>query len=254
MSLIKTPQEIAILRKAGKYLGSTLAMAASIVKPGLNLLDLEKAIAKQIESFNCTPSFLGYEDYPNVSCLSVNDVLVHSIPKDYQLKSGDILGIDVGLWYENLCVDSAITIPVGKISDEAERLLQLTDKALEIGIKAAKPGNRIGAISAAVQTVADQAGFGIVRTLTGHGVGHAVHEEPAIPNYGSSADGILIRPGMVLAIEPMFTLGSGSVVTDVDGWTIRTQDGSLSAQSEHTIVITNRGADILTSRPLQHSG
>jgi methionyl aminopeptidase len=253
MSLIKTPQEISTIKTAGKYLGEVLARAERSVKPGLNLLELDASIHKHIVELGAKPSFLGYEDFPNASCLSVNDELVHGIPKDRALKEGDIVGIDVGLWYKGLCVDSAITVAVGSISPEAQRLLTVTQEALTKGIKAIKPFQRIGLISHAVQVVGEDAGLGIVRSLTGHGVGHEVHEEPSIPNIGRPSDGILLRPGMVLAIEPMFTLGHGAVVTDIDGWTIRTQDGSLSAQFEHTVVVTSRGAEIVTTRPLHQA-
>lgn len=250
MSLIKTPQEIATLRQAGRILGEVLAAAEAMVKPGLNLLDLEKSIHAHILQEDAKPSFLGYEGFPNASCLSVNDELVHAIPKDRTLQEGDIIGIDVGLWYKGLCVDSAITVGVGTISTEAQRLLTITQKALDLGIKAVKPFQRVGRIGHAVQTLGEKEKMGIVRTLTGHGVGHEVHEDPSVPNLGKPTDGMLLRPGMVLAIEPMFTLGSDAVVTDIDGWSIRTQDGSLSAQFEHTIVVTAKGAEILTIRPL----
>lgn len=253
MSLIKTPVEIATLRQAGRYLGEVLALAEEMTKPGVNVLELEAAIAAAISDRGCTPSFLGFEGYPNASCVSVNDELVHGIPRDIVLNEGDIVGIDVGLWYNNLCVDSAITVPVGTISSEAEALLETTNAALQAGIRAAKPGVKIGTISHTIQQVAESAGLGVVRTLTGHGVGHEVHEEPSVPNFGQPSDGILLRPGMVLALEPMFTIGDPTVVTDIDGWTIRTQDGSLSAQFEHTIVITKRGSEILTARPLRQS-
>lgn len=250
MSLIKTPQEIAILRKGGKKLGQVLAEAAVFAKPGVTMLELDAFIHKRIVELDSIPSFLGFEDFPNASCLSVNDELVHGIPREITLKEGDVLGIDVGLWYEDLCVDSAITVIVGKDAQKAQRLLDVTEAALAKGIAAIKPGRKIGAISNAVQQVGEAANLGIVRVLTGHGVGHAVHEEPSVPNLGKPTDGILLRPGMVLAIEPMFALGSGEVVTDVDGWTIRMRDGSLSAQFEHTIVVTSKGAEILTQRPL----
>jgi methionyl aminopeptidase len=250
MSLVKTPKEIQVLRKAGLLLGEVLDLAAQQAKPGVNLLEIEETIATAIKERDAKPSFLGFDDYPMTSCLSVNDELVHGLPRDIVLKEGDILGIDAGLWYKGLCVDSALTVAVGTISEEARRLLEVTDTALSAGIKAIKPFRKVGVIGAAVQSVGEAAGMGIVRTLTGHGVGHAVHEEPSIPNIAKSDDGILLRPGMVLAIEPMFTLGGPDVVTDVDGWTIRTRDGSLSAQFEHTVVVTTRGAEILTVRPL----
>lgn len=253
MTLIKSAPEIATLRTAGTHLAEVLDAAATLVKPGLNLIDLDKAIHADILKRGCKPSFLGFEGFPNASCLSINDELVHGIPRDITLKEGDIVGIDVGLWYKGLCVDHAVTVAAGPITKETQRLLDVTRKALEAGIKAARPGQRVGAIGYAVQQVAEAEGLGIVRTLTGHGVGHEVHEEPSVPNYGKPTDGILLRPGMVLAIEPMLTLGNPTVVTDVDGWTIRTQDGSLCAQFEHTVVITQRGASVLTTKPLQAS-
>lgn len=250
MSLIKTPKEIASLRKGGKILGEVLSEAATAAKPGVTLLDIEAVIAKAIADRGAKPSFLGFEDYPMTSCLSVNDELVHGLPRPIALKKGDILGIDAGLWFEGLCVDSALTVPIGTIDPEADRLLRVTNEALTAGIKAIKPFRKVGAIGAAIQAVGEAANLGIVRVLTGHGVGHAIHEEPSVPNLAKAGDGILLRPGMVLAIEPMFTLGGADVVTDVDGWTIRTRDGSLSAQFEHTVVVTSRGAEILTARPL----
>lgn len=250
MSLIKTPKEISSLRKGGKLLGEVLSEAAAMAKPGVTLLEVEATIAASIKAKGAKPSFLGFDDYPMTSCLSVNDELVHGLPRPITLKEGDILGIDVGLWYEGLCVDSAITVAIGTITPETQRLLNVTQEALTAGIKAIKPFRKVGAIGAAVQAVGEAADLGIVRVLTGHGVGHAVHEEPSVPNLAKPTDGILLRPGMVLAIEPMFTLGGPDVVTDVDGWTIRTRDGSLSAQFEHTVVVTNRGAEILTVRPL----
>ena len=251
MTLIKSPKEIISLRRGGKLLAQVLQEAGERAKPGVTMLDLEAFIHRRILELGAKPSFLGFEGYPNASCLSVNDELVHGIPRPVVLKEGDVLGIDVGLWFEGLCVDSAITVGVGTITPEAERLLEVTKAALQKGIQAIKPGRRVGAISQAVQQVGDEAGLGIVRVLTGHGVGHAVHEDPSVPNVGKASDGILLRPGMVLAIEPMFALGSGEVTTDVDGWTIRMQDGSLSAQFEHTVVVTNRGAEILTHIPLR---
>jgi len=251
MSLIKSPQELATLRVGGKILGEVIAAAAAMVAPGVNVLDIDEKIHKDILAAGAKPSFLGYDGFPNASCISINDEVVHGIPRDRLLKDGDVIGIDVGLWYKGLCTDSATTVAVGNVSPEVKRLLSITQKALTAGIKAVKPFQRVGTISYAVQRVADEAELGIIRSLTGHGVGHEVHEDPSVPNYGRPTDGIMLRPGMVLAIEPMFSLGSGSIVTDIDGWTIRTQDGSFSAQFEHTIIITSRGAEIITIRPLQ---
>ncbi|MBU6389104.1 type I methionyl aminopeptidase [Patescibacteria group bacterium] len=246
MALIKSNAEIAILRQGGQKLAEVLAEARQFVRPGLKLVDLDAFIYQQIEARGSTPSFLGHEGFPNASCLSLNEQIVHGIPDQRVLKDGDVLGIDVGLWYKKLCVDSAITVIVGAGTPEAEQLLKVTEQALEKGIKAAKPFRRVGSISHAVQEVGQKHGYGIVRTLTGHGVGHHVHEPPEVPNWGEPGDGALLKPGMVLAIEPMFTLGSGEVVTEIDGWGVIAADHTLSAHFEHTIAITGRGVEVLT--------
>ena len=247
MSLIKSSSDISSLRIAGKKLGAILRLAEEQARPGVTLLQIDAMLHEQILAEGCKPSFLGYDGFPNASCLSVNSQVVHGIPNDYVLQEGDILGIDLGLWYGGVCVDAARTVGVGTISQEAADLLIHTQEALTAGIKAAKPFRRVGAISQAVQEKAEKYGHGIVRNLTGHGVGHKVHEEPEIPNYGRASDGILLRPGMVLAIEPMLTTGGGDVITEDDGWTVSTADRSLSAQFEHTVVITQRGHEILTA-------
>jgi methionyl aminopeptidase len=247
MSLIKSSEDIRVLRSAGQLLGDTLRFATELAVPGATLASIDRAIHDRITAATATPSFLGYDGFPNASCLSLNAEVVHGIPNARLLKEGDILGIDVGLWLDRRCVDAAITVPVGKIDPDAARLLAVTQEALAAGIAAIRPGRKVGAISSAVQQVAEDAGMGIVRALTGHGVGHKVHEDPEVPNVGRSSDGILLRPGMVLAIEPMLTLGSGSVYTDVDGWTVVTADSSLAAQFEHTVVVTRQGAEILTN-------
>ena len=246
MSLIKSPEDIKALRVGGKMLAEVLLYGKSLSIPGACLRDIDTAIAKKIAEFGARPSFLGYQGFPSSCCLSLNAEVVHGIPDGRILKEGDILGIDAGLWHDNRCVDSAITVPVGEISSEAKRLLKQTESALQAGITAAKPFRRVGAISSAVQHSAESNKLGIVRALTGHGVGHHVHEDPEVPNYGHAGDGILLRPGMVLAIEPMLTLGKGDVYTEVDGWTVTTADGTLAAQFEHTVLITQRGAEILT--------
>jgi methionyl aminopeptidase len=246
MALIKTPEDIRILRKAGALLGAVLTHAETLAVPGAILRDINAAIEAQIRAGGGIPSFLGFDGFPAASCLSLNAEVVHGIPDGRKLKEGDILGVDVGLWLEDRCVDAARTVAVGKVSDEAQRLLALTEEAMQVGIAAAKPGRRVGAIGNAVQQFAEAHELGIVRALTGHGVGHKVHEEPEVPNYGKATDGPLLRAGMVLAIEPMLTLGGGSVYTDVDGWTVVTADKSLSAQFEQTVIITPRGAEVIT--------
>jgi methionyl aminopeptidase len=249
MPLIKSADDIKAIRRAGLLWNRVLEQAVAAVKPGVSLRDLNSIIESAIRAGGGTPSFLGHEGFPAASCLSLNAEVVHGIPDGRLLKDGDILGIDVGIWLDNRCVDAAITVPVGTVNEDAHRLLQLTMEALEIGVAAAKPGRKVGAISNAIQQFAEQHDLGIVRSLTGHGVGHKVHEDPEVPNYGKPTDGPLLRPGMVLAIEPMLALGSGSTYTDVDGWTVLTADGSLSAQFEYTVIITPRGAEVVTKHP-----
>ena len=245
MSLIKTPVEISTLKIGGKHLAAVLKSAAEYAKPGVSLLALDAHIENEIRARGCTPAFKGFEGFPNAACLSLNQEVVHGIPDERVLQDGDLIGIDVGLWYGQLCSDAAVTVGVGTISFEAQSLLDHTQLALKKGLAAIKPFRRVGAISAAIEEVATTYNHGIVRTLMGHGVGHKIHEEPDIPNFGKPGDGILLRPGMVLAIEPMFTNGGGEVYTDVDGWGVITVDGSLSAQFEHNVVVTNKGYEIL---------
>lgn len=247
MSLIKSSKDLSLIRIAGQKLAEILEDAKQFATIGVNLLELEKHIHDSIQARESTPSFLGYEGYPNASCLSLNNQVVHGIPRDYALQDGDILGIDVGLWYKGVCVDGAITVCIGEPSTKALNLIEQTQEALEAGIRAVKPYRRVGAISHAVQEVAEKYNLGIVRALTGHGVGHAVHESPQIPNFGRISDGSILKPGMVLAIEPMFTLGSGEVLTEIDGWGIISADGSLSAHFEHTVIVTKSGAEIVTN-------
>lgn len=246
MALIKSKQDILALRAGGKILAQVLRDAAAATLPGVSLLDLNTRIHEQITASGSTPAFLGFDGFPFSSCLSLNSEVVHGIPDERILTEGDILGIDVGLWHQGLCVDAAVTVGVGTISDEAHALLEDTHKALLAAIKAIKPFRRVGVISQTVGEYAEKRNRGIVRSLTGHGVGHKLHEEPSVPNFGRASDGILLRPGMVLAIEPMLTTGSGEVYTEVDGWTVSTVDHSLSAQFEHTVLVTSKGAEILT--------
>lgn len=248
MALIKSKQDIVNLRTAGKYLAEVLVFAQENCLPGVKLADLDKLIEEQILKRGCTPSFKGHEGYPAASCLSLNDQVVHGIPDQRVLKEGDLLGIDLGLWFNHVCVDAAKTVWVGGSHDDesVQRLLEVTEEALSVATRVTRPFTRIGAISSAVEHVAQQYNLGIVRRLTGHGVGHAVHEEPAIPNYGRPSDGMLLKPGMVLAIEPMFTLGSGDVFIEPDGWGVLTADHSLSAHFEHTVLVTKTGCEVLT--------
>lgn len=241
MSLRKSPHDQALIKQAGGMLHAVLERATALALPGITLLALDQAIHSQILAAGCRPSFLGHEGFPNSACLSLNDQVVHGIPDQRVLKDGDILGIDAGLWLDHVCVDGAVTIAIGNISTEAARLLKGTQRALKAGIKEAKVGARVGKISHAIQCVAEEEGFGIVRALVGHGLGHSVWEPPQVPNFGYPSDGPILKAGQVIAIEPMLTLGTSEVFVEADGWGIFTGDGSLAAQFEHTIIITQQG-------------
>ena len=232
---------------------------AKMVKPGLHIRELDAQAALLIAKNGDTAAFLNYQPkgarrpYPATVCVSINDEVVHGIPTEGGgpdgkiLKEGDIVTIDLGLIHKEMITDAAITVPVGKVSDDCTKLIETTKKALMAGIKAAKAGKRVGSISEAIQRVALACGYGIVEDLSGHGVGYAVHEDPYVPNYGSANRGAILKAGMVLAIEPMFNLGRKEVKLDADGYTYRTVDGKPSAHCEHTVVITKSGAEILTA-------
>ena len=249
--VIKTSEEIELIAEGGKLLHDILERTAKLVKPGVSTFELNEFAEKEIIASGGRPSFIGYggkkNPFPAGLCTSVNDAVVHGIPsREDILEEGDIVGLDIGMEYKGLYTDMAITVPVGKISDLAQKLITITKKSLDAAIAKAKPGNRIGDIGFATQQVAEQAGFNVVRDLVGHGVGYAVHEDPAVPGYGRKGTGEVLKPGMVLAIEPMLTQGKPQIYFDQDGWTIRTRDNGLAAHFEHTIAITENGARILT--------
>jgi len=254
MISIKKKEEIAILRQGGKRHAAILRELASMVKPGLRAVELENRARELITAGGDKASFLNYKPagadraYPAALCVSVNDEIVHGIPNESEkiLKEGDIVSLDLGLTHKGLITDAAITVPVGKISANLEQLLEITKKALNVGIIAARPGNRVGDIGEAIELVALPYKYGIVEELSGHGVGYSVHEDPYIPNFSQSGEGDVLQPGMVLAIEPMFNLGTKDIVLDADGYTYKTADGLPSAHFEHTVVITKSGAEILT--------
>jgi methionyl aminopeptidase len=254
MITIKTKEEIAILREGGKRHAFILKEIAKIVKPGVTTQDLEDLARKLIAEGGDKPAFLDYQPrgvrrpYPAALCVSINDEVVHGIPNETVkvLKEGDIVSIDLGLVHKGLITDASITVPVGNISKELENLLEMTKKALMAGIKVAKAGKRLGVISDAIQKIGVANGFGIVEELSGHGVGYSVHEDPYVPNYGRANSGPILKEGMVLALEPMFNLGTKRVVLDKDGYTYKTADGKPSAHFEHTIVIKKSGAEVLT--------
>jgi len=253
MAKIKTPEEIKLLRESGKHLKEVLMKVAEAVRPGMSTSELnalaERLVTEKGDDLpfkNYTPYGASYP-YPAGLCISVNDEIVHGIPGDRVLVDGDIVGLDFGVTHGGLITDSAVTVPVGEVSPEVAKLLEHTKEALWAGIRAAKGGKRIGDISSAIEAIGKKHGYGIVRELGGHGVGHAVHEEPYVPNFGKSGTGPILKPGMVLALEPMFTLGKGAIRLMPDGYTIITEDGSLSAHFEHTIVITTGDPEIVTA-------
>jgi len=251
---IKTDKDIAILREGGKRHAQILREIAGMVKPGINTLELEDLANKLIKESGDKSAFLNYKPrgakrpYPASLCVSINDEVVHGIPNEKEkiLKEGDIVSIDLGLVHKGLITDMAVTVPVGKIDVKMKKLLEITKQALMAGIKSAKAGNTTGDIGEAIQGYAISNDYGIVEELAGHGVGYDVHEEPYVPNFGKKGKGDVLKAGMVIAIEPMFNLGTKKVVLDNDGYTYRTYDGLPSAHFEHTVVITQDGAEILT--------
>ena len=246
MITIKTKEEIAILCEGGKILASVLKTLKKMAEPQVNVLDLEKKAEELIKKAGAAPSFLGHKGYPSIICASFNDEVVHCPPDGRILKEGDLLSIDCGVIYKKLYTDSARTIPIGKVSKEAKKLLKVTQTALEKAISATKPNATIGDIGHAVQTYVEGQNLSVVKALVGHGVGYSVHEDPRIPNFGKPGTGEVLKPGMVLAYEPMVNLGDSPVDFHPDGWRVTTRDNSLSAHFEDTIVVTENGCKIIT--------
>ena len=245
--LIKTNDEIKIMREGGKVLAGVMKEIIQAVKPGVTTWELNELAEELTERAGAEPSFKGFKDYPCALCTSINDVVVHGMPKDNEIiENGDIVGLDLGLKYKGLYTDMALTLGVGKISKVGRRLIKVCRKALEVALGEIKPGNYIGDIGAGVQKYVEAQGFSVVRSLTGHGVGRAVHEPPKIPNFGMPGTGEEILEGMCLAIEPMICEKGHSVKTDKDGWGVRTFDSGLAAHFELTVVVVRRGCEILT--------
>lgn len=242
----KSAREIEIMREAGRIVALAHAEVKKNVAPGISTRELDAIVESFIRSCDAEPSFKGYNGFPASICASVNEELVHGIPGSRRLVEGDILSVDIGAYYRGYHGDSAWTYPVGAISDEARRLLQVTEASLYAGIEKAVSGNRLTDISHAVQTCVEQHGFSVVRDYVGHGIGHRMHEEPQIPNYGPPGRGTRLRSGMVLAIEPMVNVGSEAVRTLEDNWTVVTVDGSLCAHFEHTVAVGEDAPIILT--------
>jgi methionyl aminopeptidase len=248
MVTLKSAREIETMRRSGKITSKVLTDLMKAVRPGVTTKFLDEMAERGIRELGGIPTFKGYHDYPASICASVNDEVVHGIPGDYLLKEGDLLSIDIGTTLEGYVSDSAVTVAVGAISQAAQKLLDVTQECLMVGIAQMERGNHLGDIGAAVQKHAESQGYGVVRELVGHGVGTAMHEEPQVPNYGKVGAGIELRPGLVLAIEPMITQGDYKVEILKDGWTVVTADGKLAAHFEHTIAVTDEGPKILTLR------
>jgi methionyl aminopeptidase len=249
MITLKSPREIDIMSRAGRIVAATLARIREILRPGVSTEDLDAEAERFIRSHpGATPSFKGLYGFPKTLCTSIDEEIVHGIPSHRRvLNEGSIVSVDVGVQLEGLHADSATTLPVGRVDSDAERLLRVTQESLAAGIAQARVGNHVGDIGYAVQRVAEEAGYGVVRELVGHGIGTRFHEEPQVPNYGAPKRGPRLLEGMTLAIEPMITVGSPLTKTLSDKWTVVTADGSLSAHFEHTVVITANGARILTT-------
>lgn len=249
MIICKSEVELELMRQAGRIVAETHRLLSQAIQPGITTKELDQIAENYIRSQGATPSFKGYNGFSGSICASVNEELVHGIPGPRKLKEGDIISIDIGAQYKGYHGDSAWTYGVGEISDTAKRLLEVTERSLYVGLAEAKPDARLYTISHAIQTCAEEAGFSIVREYVGHGIGTELHEEPQIPNYGLPDKGPRLKPGMVLAIEPMVNVGQRYVKTLQDNWTVVTQDGSLCAHFEHTIAITPDGYEIFTKLP-----
>lgn len=252
MIKLKTKEEIAILKEGGKRLAFVLEEVRKMVAPGVKTMELENLARKLIAEGGDEPAFLGYKPhgapipYPAALCVSINNEIVHGLPGERVLKDGDIVGLDAGLVHDGLYTDMAMTVAVSKISDENKRLIWATEEALVLAIDLARPGLRVGDLSSAIEQSIKKAGFNVVRDLAGHGVGYAPHEDPFVPNYGKAGTGPELVPGLVIAIEPMATTGSGRIDVADDGWSLVTSDGHMASHAEKTIVITEDGAEIIT--------
>ena len=246
--IIKTPKELALMREAGRIVAETLALLTEHAQPGVTTGELDRLAYEYITRRGAVPSFKGYQGYPASICASVNDEIVHGIPGGRVLRDGDLLSLDCGAFYRGYHGDSATTVPIGPIRPEAQRLLTTAWQALDVGIALARPGVRLGDLGAAIQDVIEQAGYGVVRDLCGHGIGRHMHEDPQVPNFGERGRGLKLAPGMVIAIEPMLTAGDYETITLDDDWTIVSADHSLAAHVEHTVAVTEHGPEILTLR------
>lgn len=250
MVVLKTRREIELMREAGRISAMALKVAGEAVRPGVSTLEIDTAARKYIESQGARPNFLGLYGFPATACISINNEVIHGIPsKDRILHEGDIVSIDLGAEKDGYNGDNAATFAVGKISDEAQRLIDTTREALYVGLRQAVAGNRIGDIGHAVQVYCEERGYGVVRDFVGHSVGKELHEDPSVPNYGTPGRGVRLLPGMTIAVEPMINQGTWEVNQLSDGWTVVTKDGKLAAHFEHTVAITKDGECMILTQP-----
>ena len=249
MIILKSLQEIEKIHQAGQVVADVLAGIRSMVHPGISTLALDEYAERSIRAAGAKPAFKGYRGYPRTLCTSINDQVIHGIPgKDSVLREGDILSVDVGAIVGGFYGDAAITVPVGAVTREAERLIRVTEESLARGIEQARQGNRLFDISSAIQRHVEANGYSVVREFVGHGIGRSLHEDPQVPNFGEQGRGPRIQAGMVLAIEPMVNMGGSATVVKEDNWTAVTADGTLSAHFEHTIAVLEDGPQVLTQR------
>jgi methionyl aminopeptidase len=255
MIRLKSTTELDAIEAAGVIVGETLALVAEMALPGVSTGALDRAAEDLIRSNRgASPAFKGLYGFPATLCTSVNNEVVHGIPsRTRHLESGDILSVDVGVRLDGFFADAAVTLPIGEVPLETRRLLDVTEEALQIGIRHARPGSRLGDLGAAIQSRVEEAGFSVIRELVGHGVGEAPHEEPQVPNYGRPGRGAKMQEGLVIAIEPMVNMGDRAIRTLSDGWTVVTQDGELSAHFEHTVAVTANGPRVMTPMPSRTS-
>ena len=250
MIRLKSRHEIEGMARAGELVGETIALVGEQIRPGITTGELDRIAEELIRERGGVPTSKGYRGFPAATCISPNSMVVHGIPGTHRVDEGDLISVDIGITLNGLIADSAHTFGVGEITDEARRLLEVCEEARDAGIERARPGNHVGDISHAVQTVVEGAGFSVVRALVGHGVGRSYHEDPQIPNFGEPGRGPLLQVGMTIAIEPMITAGGAEVYVHDDDWSISTEDGSLAAHFEHTVAILDEGPRVLTQRPI----
>lgn len=249
MITLKRPEEVELMRHAGRLLAEVLQELSLLVHPGVTTSELDRAANREIRKRGCFPGFLGYDGFPKHLCVSVNEEVVHGIPGGRRIEEGDLVGLDCGLIYKDWWADAGLTVPCGETDAQARSLLEVTREALGLGIAAAQPGNRIGDIGHAVQRHVEAHGFSVVRGYTGHGIGRDMHEDPEVPNHGTAGRGVEIRPGLCIAIEPIVNQGAPGTTIRADGWTVVTGDGKRSCYFEHTISISEAGPEVLTAIP-----